>query len=61
MIGERMGIVVEVENPKKNNILLRTFLRVRVVLEFAKPLSTKFWMKRENLPNTRIEFKYERL
>ncbi|KAL4381873.1 hypothetical protein AHAS_Ahas04G0177000 [Arachis hypogaea] len=61
MIGEKMGTVVEVENSIKNNILLQTFLRVRVALEIAKPLHTGFWMKRDKLPNTRIEFKYERL
>ncbi|XP_016205939.1 uncharacterized protein At4g02000-like [Arachis ipaensis] len=60
-IGERMGIVEEVEDPVKNNILARSFLRVRVAMEVTKALPTGFWMRRDNLPDARIHFKYERL
>ncbi|RYQ98831.1 hypothetical protein Ahy_B07g086651 [Arachis hypogaea] len=44
-IGERMGIVKEVEDPVKNNILRRSFLKVRVTMEVTKALPTGFWMR----------------
>ncbi|KAL4375417.1 hypothetical protein AHAS_Ahas05G0279700 [Arachis hypogaea] len=44
------GMVSELEDPKRNNTLLRIFLRVRVALDIAKPLPTGFWLERVELP-----------
>ncbi|XP_072076770.1 uncharacterized protein At4g02000-like [Arachis hypogaea] len=60
-IGNRIGIVAEVEDPRMEEVLERTFLRVKVAIDVSKPLPTRFWMDRNNLPNLWIEFKYERL
>ncbi|RYQ98245.1 hypothetical protein Ahy_B08g094302 isoform A [Arachis hypogaea] len=60
-IGNMLGVVVEVEDPKRGNVFVRTFLRVRVAINISNPLPTGFWMTREERPKTWIEFKYERL
>ncbi|KAL4276525.1 hypothetical protein AHAS_Ahas20G0215900 [Arachis hypogaea] len=59
IIGDMMGIVIDVEDPMRNHVLMRTFLRVRVVVDILKPLPTGFYMTRENLPNIWVYFKYE--
>ncbi|RYR05788.1 hypothetical protein Ahy_B06g085599 [Arachis hypogaea] len=61
IIRDMMGIVIDVEDPMKNHVLMRTFLRVRVAVDILKPLSTGFYMARENFPNIWVHFKYERL
>ncbi|RYQ84613.1 hypothetical protein Ahy_B10g104050 [Arachis hypogaea] len=40
IIGDMMGIVIDVEDPMRNHVLMRTFLRVRVVVDILKPLPT---------------------
>ncbi|KAL4275030.1 hypothetical protein AHAS_Ahas20G0066400 [Arachis hypogaea] len=56
-----LGVVVEEEDPKRRNIFVRTFLRVRLAINISKPFPTGFWMAREERQKTWIEFKYERL
>ncbi|RYR08078.1 hypothetical protein Ahy_B05g075626 [Arachis hypogaea] len=46
-IGNMLGVVVEVEDPKRGNVFVRTFLRVRVAINISNPLPTGFWMTRE--------------
>ncbi|RYR31547.1 hypothetical protein Ahy_B01g056354 [Arachis hypogaea] len=41
-IGNRMGIVAEVEDPRVEEVLERTFLRVKVAIDVSKPLPTRF-------------------
>ncbi|QHO13825.1 uncharacterized protein DS421_15g518820 [Arachis hypogaea] len=60
-IGDMMGNVKKVEDPMKDNILVKNFLRVRVALNVTEALPTGFWLERDNLPNCWIFFKYERL
>ncbi|RYQ97122.1 hypothetical protein Ahy_B08g093127 [Arachis hypogaea] len=52
---------METEDPRSNNMLERSFLMVKVALDITRPLPTGFWLAREDLPNTWIEFKYERI
>ncbi|RYQ81105.1 hypothetical protein Ahy_Scaffold1g107110 [Arachis hypogaea] len=59
IIGDMMGIVIDVEDPMRNHVLIRTFLRVRVAVDILKPLATGFYMARENLPSIWVHFKYE--
>ncbi|KAL4350038.1 hypothetical protein AHAS_Ahas10G0102000 [Arachis hypogaea] len=61
IIGDMIGIVIDMEDPMKNHVLMRTFLRVRVAVDILKPLPTGFYMARKNLPNICVHFKYERL
>ncbi|RYR57613.1 uncharacterized protein At4g02000-like [Arachis hypogaea] len=61
IIGKRLGVVMETKNPRWNNILQRTFLRVKVTLNITKPLPTGFWLARENAPDLGIDLKYERI
>ncbi|KAJ1427622.1 Zinc finger, CCHC-type [Sesbania bispinosa] len=57
MIGE----VKEVEDPKVEGVLLRSFMRVRVAVNVKKPLVTGFWVPRKDLPKTWVLVKYEKL
>ncbi|RYR07117.1 hypothetical protein Ahy_B05g074435 [Arachis hypogaea] len=56
-IGDMMGNVKKVEDPMKDNILVKNFLRVRVALNVTEALPTGFWLERDNLPNCWIFFK----
>ncbi|RYR26624.1 hypothetical protein Ahy_B02g060896 [Arachis hypogaea] len=60
-IGELLEIVEELEDPIRENVLARTFLRVRTAINVNRELATGFWMERDALPPTWIHFKYERL
>ncbi|XP_072084672.1 uncharacterized protein [Arachis hypogaea] len=42
IIGKKLGTVMETENPRLNDTLQRTFLRVRVTMNITKPLPTGF-------------------
>ncbi|KAJ1411314.1 Zinc finger, CCHC-type [Sesbania bispinosa] len=53
--------VMEVENPKVEGRLVRTYFRVRALINITKPLVTGCWVPRKNLPKVWIFFKYERL
>ncbi|KAL4299518.1 hypothetical protein AHAS_Ahas17G0108900 [Arachis hypogaea] len=61
IIEDMMWIVIEVKDPMRNHVLMRTFLRVRVAVDIFKTLPTDFYITRDNLPNTWVHFKYERL
>ncbi|KAJ1388168.1 Zinc knuckle CX2CX4HX4C [Sesbania bispinosa] len=60
-IINRIGDVLEVENPEVEGRLLRTFIRVRALINIQKPLVTGCWVPRKNLPKIWIFFKYEKL
>lgn len=60
-IMEKVGEVVEVEDPRVDGVLLRTFIRVRVYVDVLKPLPTGCWVPRLDLPKIWVVFKYERL
>ncbi|RYR37124.1 hypothetical protein Ahy_A09g042058 [Arachis hypogaea] len=61
IIGKRLGVVMETENPRWNNIFQRTFFRVKVTLNVTKPLPTGFWLARENSLDLWVDLKYERI
>ncbi|RYR01671.1 hypothetical protein Ahy_B06g080540 [Arachis hypogaea] len=52
---------METKNPRLNNILRRTFLRVKVTLNITKPLPTGFWLATKNHQTLWVDFKYERI
>ncbi|KAJ1431089.1 Zinc knuckle CX2CX4HX4C [Sesbania bispinosa] len=60
-IGKKLGSILEVENPYVNGQLLRSFYRIRVIIDTSQPLSTGCWVPRENLPHARVDYKYENL
>ncbi|KAJ1417306.1 Zinc finger, CCHC-type [Sesbania bispinosa] len=55
------GEVLEVENPEVEGKLLRTFMRVRALIDIKKPFVTGCWVPIKNLPKAWIILKYERL
>lgn len=57
----QLGEVVEIEDPRYDGHLLRHFIRARVKINIQHPLSTGCWIPRQNLPNTWVQFKYEKL
>lgn len=60
-LPQKVGEVMEIENPVVEGVLLRTFIRGRVRIDLNKPLPTWCWDPRSNLPNLWIVYKYERL
>ncbi|RYR64624.1 hypothetical protein Ahy_A03g010693 [Arachis hypogaea] len=60
-IGRKIGTVMEAENPRLNDTLQRTFLRVRVTMNITKPLPTGFWLAAQEHQTLWVDFKYERI
>ncbi|CAL9016473.1 unnamed protein product [Prunus brigantina] len=58
-IGEKLGEVIEVEDPWEKGS--RGFLRMRVLVDSNNPLPQGFWLPRAEGQSTWVEFKYERL
>ncbi|KAL4380483.1 hypothetical protein AHAS_Ahas04G0038000 [Arachis hypogaea] len=61
LIRNEMENLIEVEDAKVNNVIVRSFLRMTVAVNVIKLLPTRFWLDREELPQVWIHFKYERL
>ncbi|KAJ1436344.1 Zinc finger, CCHC-type [Sesbania bispinosa] len=59
-IMNHIGEVQEVENPEAEGRLLRTFIRVRALID-KNPLTTGCWVPRKDLPNVWIIIRYEKL
>lgn len=59
--GSRIGKVLEVEDPFQGTSIIRSFLRVRVLLNIKNPLIAGFWIPRHQLPKVWIQVKYEKL
>lgn len=57
----QLGEVVEIEDPRYDGHLLRHFIRARVKINNHHPLSMGCWIPKQNLPNTWVQFKYEKL
>ncbi|KAI9084477.1 hypothetical protein K1719_033465 [Acacia pycnantha] len=60
-IGNNVGKVVLAEEPRHNGRFLRTFLRVRVVLDLRKPLASGFWLNNPDGGKSWISIRYEKL
>ncbi|KAJ1392993.1 Zinc finger, CCHC-type [Sesbania bispinosa] len=60
-IMSKVGEVMEVENPCAEGNLLRTFIRIRVLVNIQEPLPTGCWVPRKSLPKLWILFRYEKL
>ncbi|MED6222912.1 hypothetical protein PIB30_069017 [Stylosanthes scabra] len=61
MIGNGIGVVTDWEEPTKNSLLARTFLRARIAININQPLPTGIWLNREKLPKVWVQLRYERL
>ena len=60
-IGERIGGLMEVEDPVVDGRILRSFLRMRVTIDIRKPLTTGFWVPRKEKNPVWVWLKYEKL
>lgn len=49
-ILQKIGTVMDVEDPQFEGRLLRTFIRARMSLDITKPLPADCWNPRANLP-----------
>lgn len=58
---QKVGRVMEIENPIVNGNLLRAFIRGRVTVDIERPLPTGCWAPRSSLQNLWIVYRYERL
>ncbi|KAJ1437907.1 hypothetical protein SESBI_03332 [Sesbania bispinosa] len=56
-IIKNFGEVLEVENPEAEGRLLRTFIRVRALVNIKKPLVTGYWIPMKTLPKAWILFR----
>ncbi|XP_028782868.1 uncharacterized protein LOC114738970 [Neltuma alba] len=61
ILGSMVGNVVMIEDPRRGNLLTRSFLRARVVVDLRKPLITGIWTPRPDMDPVWIKIKYERL
>ncbi|KAF7837557.1 reverse transcriptase [Senna tora] len=60
-IGGKIGQVLLAENPRVNDKLVKSFVRVRVFVDVSKPLVTGFWAPRKDGPEVWVFLKYEKL
>lgn len=60
-LANRIGNIIEVEDPFMNGNLLRTFFRVRVSINIKKAIPTGCWVPHKGLPNAWVVFRYERM
>lgn len=60
-IASLIGEILLVENPLVEGKLLRTFFRVKVLVNTSLPLSTGFWVPRKHLNKVWVFLRYEKL
>lgn len=60
-LGSAIGDVMMVEDPVKDDKVVRNFLRARVLLDIRQPIPTGFWVPRKNKTAVWTETKYERI
>ncbi|OMO77512.1 Zinc knuckle CX2CX4HX4C [Corchorus olitorius] len=60
-IGRNLGTVIEVEEPRGSFGLNRGFLRVKVSIDFKKPLLARFWFPCKANDRRWAELQYEKL
>ncbi|RYR12055.1 hypothetical protein Ahy_B04g069574 [Arachis hypogaea] len=61
IIGKKIETVMKTENPRLNDTLQKTFLRVRVTMNITKPLPTGFWLATQHHQTIWVDFKYARI
>lgn len=61
ILGEQAGEVLMYEDPKVNDKLNRSFIRVRCLVNLDNPLESGFWIPRKDKSPTWVSLKYERL
>ncbi|KAJ1385160.1 Zinc knuckle CX2CX4HX4C [Sesbania bispinosa] len=57
----RVGEVIEVENPFVGIKLIRTFIRVKALIDIKKPIISGCWVPCKGMPKTWIPLRYEKL
>lgn len=60
-IAQQIGEIIDVENPRITGNLVRSFMRVRILINVYKPLLTGCWVPRKDLPKSWVVFRYEKL
>lgn len=60
-IANRIEEILEIENPIIGGTMLRTFFRVRLIVDVNNPLPTWFWVPRRLLPKAWAFLKFEKL
>lgn len=58
-IANQIGQIVEIEEPIFEGCLVRSFMRVRVMVNVYKPLLKGCWIPRRDLPKTWVVFRHE--
>ena len=60
-IGSQLGHIISFEESVHDGVLMRTFLRIGILIPIDKPLKLGFWLHKPNDNRYWIKFKYERL
>lgn len=58
---QKVGRVVDIEDPLADGQLVRDFVRGKVLVDTTKPLPTGCWIPRVGLPNLWVVYRYKRL
>ncbi|MED6195471.1 hypothetical protein PIB30_038159 [Stylosanthes scabra] len=61
VLGRQFGADADTKDPVVNNLLYRSYLRSKTLMDITRPLPTDIWLTRSNLPKVWISFKYERI
>lgn len=59
--GNRVGSVIEVEDPFNGTSINRGFLRIKVSVNINNPLVAGFWIARATFPKVWVQIRYEKL
>ncbi|KAF7834622.1 TMV resistance protein N-like [Senna tora] len=60
-LGEKVWIVLEIEDPWVKGAIVRSFVRARIRIDIRKPLMGGMWVPRPNLQRLWISAKFEKL
>ena len=60
-IGNQLGQIINFKDCILNEVLLRSFLHVKVLLTLSQPLKLEFLLSKSSEEHSWIKVKYERL
>ena len=61
VIGSQLGSIVAWEDSMYKGIMVRSFLRIRVLISLKRLLKLGFWLSKPNAKRLWVRFRYERL
>lgn len=59
--GNKIGMVIEVDFHSNRGVWVTNYIRVKILLQTSHPLRPGFFLPRDNMNDTWIQFKYEKI